>query len=256
MLEATVLKRKIIKINKELCNGCGMCVQACHEGAIRMVNGKAELVSDKYCDGLGDCLPVCPTGAIEIIEREALPYDQEAVDEKRVHKKIKNSDSPACACSGGMPRNIVRETDTLKACQCQPEEEKKDSQINSQKQNAELKNWPVQLKLINPGADYFDHVDILIAADCVAYAYGNFHHDFMKDRITVIGCPKLDDNEYYIEKLTEIFNRNNIKSITVIRMEVPCCGGIFNAVKTAMLNSKKIVPYKELVIGIEGEIKK
>ena len=251
-----ILKRKVIKINKELCNGCGICVEACHEGAIRMVDGKAELVSDKYCDGLGDCLPSCPAGAIEIIEREAIPYDQEAVEEKLVREKMEKSKAPACACSGGMPRNIVRETDAAHACQCQPEKEKKDSQINSQTQNAELKNWPVQLKLVNSEVDYFNHADLLIAADCVAYAYGNFHLDFIKNRITLIGCPKLDDNEYYTEKLTEIFTRNNIDSITVIRMEVPCCGGIFKAVKTAMLNSKKIVPYKELVVGIDGEVKK
>jgi len=206
-----------------------------------MVDGKAELVSDKYCDGLGDCLPACPTGAIEIIEREAVPYDRKAVDKKKIQAQMKNSELPACACSGGMPRNMVRE--------------KRDNQINNQKQNSELQNWPVQLKLLNPGADYLDHADILIAADCVAYAYGNFHDDFMKDRITVIGCPKLDDNEYYAEKLTEIFTRNNINSITVIRVEVPCCSGIFKAVKTAMLNTKKIVPYQELVIGINGEIK-
>jgi len=249
------LKRKIINIYKELCNGCGLCVEVCHEGAIRMVDGKAELVSDKYCDGLGDCLPTCPTGAIEIINREAVSYDKEAVNEKNVQEKMKNIDAPACVCSGGIPRNIVRDADASHMCQCQSENEEKENKSHHVKQQAELKNWPVQLKLVNPGADYFDHSDILVAADCVAYACGNFHDDFMKDRITVIGCPKLDDNEYYTEKLTEIFMRNHINSITVIRMEVPCCGGIFNAVKTAMLNSKKIVPYQELVIGINGEIK-
>ena len=256
MWEITTLERKIVKINKELCNGCGICVESCHEGAIRMVDGKAELVSDKYCDGLGDCLPACPTGAIEIIEREAVPYDQEAVGVKHVQEKMKNSDSPACACSGGIPRNIVRETDAPHICQCQSGDGNKGNKNHHAKQIAELKNWPVQLKLVNPEADYFNHADILIAADCVAYAYGYFHDDFMKNRITVIGCPKLDDNGYYTEKLTEIFTRNNIDSITVIRMEVPCCGGIFNAVQTAMLNAKKTVPYKELVIGINGKIKK
>lgn len=250
------MKRKIIKIDKALCNGCGICVESCHEGAIRMVDEKAELVSDKYCDGLGDCLPACPTGAIEIIEREAVLYDQEAANEKHIQEQMKNSGLPACTCSGGTTRNIVRETAVSKVCQCQTEKEKKDNQINNQKQNAELQNWPVQLKLVNPGADYFNHADLLIAADCVAYAYGNFHRDFIKNRITVIGCPKLDDNEYYTEKLTEIFTRNNIDSITVIRMEVPCCSGIFKAVKTAMLNAKNIVPYKELVIGIDGEVKR
>jgi len=193
------MKRKIIKIDKELCNGCGLCVEACHEGAIQMVDGKAQLVSDQYCDGLGDCLPACPAGAIEIIEREADPYNQQ--------------------------------------------------------QPSELQNWPVQLKLINPGSDYLNNADILVMADCVAYAYGNAHQEFIKDSITIIGCPKLDDNEYYTEKLTEIFQRNSIKSITVVRMEVPCCGGLFQAVKTAMLKSETIVPYKEVVIGINGKIK-
>jgi len=193
------MKRKIIKIDKELCNGCGLCVKACHEDAIQMVDGKAQLVSDQYCDGLGDCLPACPAGAIEIIEREADPYDQQ--------------------------------------------------------QPSELQNWPIQLKLINPGVDYLNNANILIMADCVAYAYGNAHQEFIKDRITIICCPKLDDNEYYTKKLTEIFQRNNIKSITVVRMEVPCCGGLFSAVKTARLKSETIVPYKEVVIGINGEIK-
>lgn len=194
------MKRKIIKIEKELCNSCGLCVEACHEEAIQMVDGKAQLVSDQYCDGLGNCLPACPAGAIEIIEREADPYDQQ--------------------------------------------------------QPSELQNWPIQLKLINPGVDYLNNANILVMADCVAYAYGNAHQEFIKDRITIIGCPKLDNNEYYTEKLTEIFQRNNIKSITVVRMEVPCCGGLFSAVKTAMLKSETIVPYKEVIIGINGEIKR
>lgn len=194
------MKRKIIKIEKELCNGCGLCVEACHEEAIQMVDGKAQLVSDQYCDGLGNCLPACPAGAIEIIEREADPYDQQ--------------------------------------------------------QPSELQNWPIQLKLINPGVDYLNNANILVMADCVAYAYGNAHQEFIKGRIAIIGCPKLDDNEYYTEKLTEIFQRNNIKSITVVRMEVPCCGGLFSAVKTAMLKSETIVPYKEVIIGINGEIKR
>jgi len=249
------LKRKIVKINKELCNGCVLCVEACHEGAIQLIDGKAELVSDKYCDGLGDCLPVCPTGAIEIIEREAIPYDEEAVNEKLMKDENENSKAHVCSCSGGLPRNIVREEKMSHVCQCQSEKEEDGNTVHHKKQAAELQNWPVQMKLVNPAADYFNNIDVLIAADCVAYAYGNFHHDFMKNRVTLIGCPKLDDNEYYAEKMTEIFSRNNINSITVLRMEVPCCSGIFKAVKTAMLNAKKIVPYEELVININGEIK-
>ena len=236
------MKRKIIKIDKKLCNGCGLCVEACHEGAIQMVDGKAQLVSDQYCDGLGNCLPACPAGAIEIIEREADSYDQKAVDEKRKSEQKQEQEMPVCACAGVVPQKIARE-------------EVNNIQSDIHQQPSELQNWPVQLKLINPGVDYLNNADILIIADCVAYAYGNTHQEFIKDRITIIGCPKLDDNEYYTEKLTEIFQRNSIKSITAVRMEVPCCGGLFQAVKTAMLKSETIVPYKEVIIGINGEIK-
>ena len=247
------MKRKIIKIDKELCNGCGLCVDACHEGAIQIVDGKAQLVSDQYCDGLGNCLPACPAGAIEIIEREADPYDQKAVDEKQKSEEKQKQEIPVCACAGAMPRNIARE----KAVSKPPQDTEKTNNCScgTRQQPSELQNWPIQLKLINPGVDYLNNANILVMADCVAYAYGNAHQEFIKDRITIIGCPKLDDNEYYTEKLTEIFQRNNIKSITVVRMEVPCCGGLFSAVKTAMLKSETIVPYKEVVIGINGEIK-
>ena len=236
------MKRKIIKIDKELCNGCGLCVEACHEGAIQMVNGKARLVSDQYCDGLGDCLPACPTEAIEIFEREAEPYNKKAVEEKHKSEQKQKQKIPVCACSGVVPQKIARE-------------EVNNIQSDIHQQPAKLKNWPVQHKLINPGSDYLNNADILVMADCVAYAYGNAHQEFIKDRITIIGCPKLDDNEYYTEKLIEIFQRNSIKSITVVRMEVPCCGGLFQAVKTAMLKSETIVSYKEVVIGINGEVK-
>ena len=247
------MKRKIIKIDKELCNGCGLCVEACHEGAIKMVNGKAQLVSDQYCDGLGDCLPACPTGAIEIIEREADSYDQKAVDEKQKNEQKQKQEVPVCACAGAMPRNIVREKAVSKP---QQDTEKTDNcSCDTRQQLSELQNWPVQLKLINPGSDYLNNDDILVMADCVAYAYGNAHQEFIKGRITIIGCPKLDDNRYYTEKLSEIFQKNNIKSITAVRMEVPCCVGLFQAVKTAMLKSETIVSYKEVVIGIDGEIK-
>ncbi len=247
------MKRKIIKIDKELCNGCGLCVEACHEGAIQMVDGKAQLVSDQYCDGLGDCLPACPAGAIEIIEREADPYNQKAVEEKLKSEQEQKQEMPVCACAGAMPRNIDREKAVSKPSQDTKEINNNLSDIRQQP--SELQNWPVQLKLINPGSDYLNNANILVMADCVAYAYGNAHQDFIKDRITIIGCPKLDDNEYYTEKLTEIFQRNSIKSITVVRMEVPCCGGLFRAVKTAMLKSETIVPYKEVIIGINGEVK-
>jgi ferredoxin len=248
-----IMKRKIVKINKELCNGCGLCVDACHEGAIQMVDGKAQLVSDQYCDGLGDCLPACPAGAMKIIEREANPYNQKAVDHKRKHEQKQEQEIPVCACAGAMPRNITRDKVVSKLPQDTKEVNENLSDIRQQ--SSELQNWPVQLKLINPGADYLNNADILIMADCVAYAYGNAHQEFIKDHITIIGCPKLDDNEYNTEKLTEIFQRNSINSITVVRMEVPCCGSLFQAVKTAMLQSETIVSYKEVVIGINGEIK-
>jgi Fe-S-cluster-containing hydrogenase component 2 len=236
------MKRNIVKIDEEKCSGCGLCANACHEGAIAMINGKAKLISDKYCDGLGNCLPACPENAIEIIEREADEYSEEAV---AVLAKAKKAPAP-CGCPGSAARKIVRgekvETKIVESSEV----------LNS----SELRQWPVQLKLVNSQADYFDGADVLIAADCSAYAYADFHKDFIKNHITLIGCPKLDDNDYYKEKLTDIFKKNNIKSISVVRMEVPCCGGIVNSVRSAILESKKIVPYNEIIIGIDGQIKK
>jgi NAD-dependent dihydropyrimidine dehydrogenase PreA subunit len=239
--------RKIVEINQEKCNGCGLCATACHEGAIQLINGKAKLISDKYCDGLGNCLPACPTDAIKIIEREAGEFDESAVDErlrKKAEKEAKK-DIP-CGCPGTMARKINARA------QVSVQEEKAVDHSNN---TSELGQWPVQLKLVNPAADYFEGANLLVAADCTAFAYGNFHRDFIKGHTVVIGCPKLDDNEYYIEKLTNILAKNNIRSITAVRMEVPCCGGIVRAVKEAMLKSQTIVPYREVVIGIDGEIK-
>jgi len=239
------MKRRIIKINEDLCNGCELCVNACHESAIIMVDGKAKLVSDKYCDGLGDCLPECPTGAIKMIEREADEYDQEAVDE-RIENMKKETKVPdlACGCPGTHSKKIE------KSAKVEPQ---KTNIVSTDDVPSELSQWPVQIKLINPNADYLKGANLLIAADCTAYAYGNFHKEFIKDHVTVIGCPKLDDNNYYIEKLTEILKTNDIKSITVVRMEVPCCGGIITAAKQAMLNSGMIVPYKEVTITVDGK---
>ena len=209
--------RKIVNIDEEKCNGCGICAQACHEGAIDIIDGKARLIGDEYCDGLGDCLPECPTGAISIIQRESKPYDEQSVEDKR----------------GEHGESTKEQVEGIKS---------------------ELMQWPVQISLINPKAPYLKGADLLIAADCTAYAYGDFHRKFIKDRITLIGCPKLDDNEYYKEKLTEILSKNDVNSITVARMEVPCCGGIINAVRFAMLQSGTIVPYQEIVINNQGEI--
>lgn len=213
--------RKIIKINEEKCNGCGLCAEACHEGAIGMVDGKAKLLRDDYCDGLGDCLPACPTDAITFEEREAAAYDEAAVEaHKARHAAAK----------------------TVKA-------DKEDAPPESA-----LVNWPVQIKLAPIQAPYFEDADLLIAADCSAYAYGNFHGDFIDGKITLMGCPKLDMVDYS-EKLTELFARNTIRSITLTRMEVPCCGGLEYAVKQAVAASGKDIPLKVVTIGINGDLK-
>lgn len=196
--------RKIIKIDKEKCNGCGACASACHEGAIDIINGKAELVREHFCDGLGDCLPECPTGAISFEERDAPAYDEEAV--KEAQKKI-----------------------------------------------AALQNWPVQIKLAPVNAPYFNDSKLLIAADCTAYAYAAFHQDFIRNKVTLIGCPKLDQVDYS-EKLTAIIQNNNIQSVTIVRMEVPCCGGLEMAAKKALQNSGKFIPWQVVTISIEGKI--
>ncbi|MDD3224451.1 MAG: 4Fe-4S binding protein [Clostridium sp.] len=236
------MKRKIVKIHEEKCNGCGICVKACHEGAIEIVSGKAKLLSDIYCDGLGDCLPECPKGAIEIIEREAEDYSEEAVKEKAIQK----NNNIACGCPGSAAKTIIRKRTA--------EPLKEVAKDNNGENKSQLRQWPVQLNLINTRAPYLKGADLLVAADCSAYAYGKFHEDFIKDHITVIGCPKLDDVNYYKDKLTEILLNSNIKSITVVRMEVPCCGGIVAAVKSAMLSANTIVPYREVTISTSGEI--
>lgn len=209
--------RKIIQINEEKCNGCGACASACHEGAIGMVDGKAKLLRDDYCDGLGDCLPVCPTGAISFVEREAAVYDEAAV---LAAKAIKRHGEVA---------------------------------VTTAPQESELRQWPVQIKLAPVNAPWFDDAKLLVAADCTAYAYANFHQDFIKGHITLVGCPKLDAVDYAI-KLTEIIRNNDIRSVTVVRMEVPCCGGIENAVKTALHDSGKFIPWNVVTIATDGRI--
>lgn len=239
------MKRKIVSIDSKKCNGCGLCVNACHEGAIKLKNGKAYLISDEYCDGLGDCLPECQAGAISIIERESKAYDEELVKEKLTEKKqLKTEEKLPCGCPGTAAKKIVRKPINVPSIKRE----------QYQATQSELMQWPVQLKLVNSNAPYFENAHLLVAADCTAYAYANFHQDFIKGCITVIGCPKLDDAEYYREKITEILLKNNIKSITVVRMEVPCCSGIVNAVKTAMLDSKTIVPYKEVIVKTDGTL--
>ena len=217
--EEKLMVRKIIQIDEDKCIGCGICADACHEGAIGMVDGKAKLLRDDYCDGLGDCLPTCPTGAITFVEREAAAYDEAAVEENKKRKT-------------------------------QPVQTTEESRQNV---SSQLSQWPIQIKLAPVQAPYFENADLLIAADCTAYAYGNFHQDFIKGRITLIGCPKLDAVDY-TEKLTEILCRNTIRSVTIVRMEVPCCGGIEYAAVTALKNSGKMIPKQVITVSTQGQI--
>ena len=196
------MKRKIIHIDQQRCNGCGLCANACQEGAIAMVDGKARLIRDDYCDGLGNCLPHCPTGAITFVEREAAPFDEAAVKARMA---------------------------------------------------SQLRQWPVQIKLAPVNAPWLNGAHLLVAADCTAYAYGNFHQQFLKGRVCLIGCPKLDGVDY-TEKLTQILRENEVKSLTVVRMEVPCCGGLEHAAVTALKNSGKFLPWQVVTVSIDGQI--
>lgn len=231
--------RKIIKINEEKCNGCGLCAEACHEGAIGMVNGKAKLLRDDYCDGLGDCLPVCPTGAISFEEREAEAYNEAAVQKNKLNRQ---GEKLPCGCPGTQSKTLRRETSN---------ETVHNDFTGANK--SQLSQWPVQIKLVPVNAPYFANANLLIAADCTAYAYGDFHNRFIRNKVTLIGCPKLDEGDYS-NKLTEIIKNNSIKSVTVVRMEVPCCGGIENAVKTALQNSGKFIPWQVVTISTDGRI--
>jgi len=233
--------RRIIQINEEKCNGCGACAKACHEGAIAMVDGKARLMRDDYCDGLGDCLPACPTGAITFVEREAAAYDEAAVLAAKAAKE-KNAAEKAAPLPCGCPGTAAKALAPKKAA---PE--------TSAAQESQLRQWPVQIKLAPVNAPYFRDAKLLIAADCTAYAYGNFHQEFIRDHITLIGCPKLDSTDYSV-KLTEILRNNDIRSVTVVRMEVPCCGGIEYAVKKALQDSGKFIPWSVVTISTDGKI--
>lgn len=230
--------RKIIEIDREKCNGCGACAAACHEGAIGMVDGKAELLRDDYCDGLGDCLPTCPTGAISFTEREAQAYDAAAVAEKK-----KAQETLPCGCSGTHAKAFRRVKQPVVDA---------DTAMSGDT-HSKLSQWPVQIKLVPVNAPYFDHAKLLIAADCSAFACGDFHARFMKDRITLVGCPKLDSVDY-AEKLTAILQQNDIRSISVVRMEVPCCGGLEIAVKKALQTSGKMIPWQVITLSTDGKI--
>ena len=229
------MKRKIITIDEEKCNGCGLCAEACHEGAIGIVEGKAKLLREDYCDGLGDCLPACPMKAISFEEREAPAYDEEAVRRAKLQKL---EQAQPFSCPGTRAKAMER----------RPVPAAEPARMESQ-----LMQWPVQIKLVPVNAPYFDGANLLIAADCTAYAYANFHKDFIRNHVTLIGCPKLDEGDY-ADKLTAILANNDIKSVTIVRMEVPCCGGIEHAAKRAIQASGKFLPWQVVTISIDGKI--
>ncbi len=232
--------RRIIEIDETKCSGCGACAEACHEGAIAMVGGKARLTRDDYCDGLGDCLPTCPTGAITFVEREAKAYDKNAAEANMAAKKSP-ADKLPCGCPGTQARGITRGAEELESAAC------------SVQTVSRLSQWPVQIRLVPVNAPYFDGAKLLVAADCTAFARADFHERFIKNHVTLVGCPKLDAVDY-AEKLTEILKSNDIKSLTVVRMEVPCCGGLEAAVKSALQASGKFIPWQVVTITVDGRI--
>lgn len=229
--------RKIVSIDEQKCNGCGICITACHEGALQLVDGKAKLVSESYCDGLGDCLPNCPTGAITIEEREAEGFDEQAV--KKNIEKAKKAPLP-CGCPSAHSQTFSRKPQSFEPVDI--------------RQSAELMQWPCQIRLVPSNAAFFNGAKLLIAADCTAFAYAQIHNRFMRGKITLIGCPKLDDADY-AQKLAEIIKNNNIKSVEILRMSVPCCSGLENAVKKALIESGKMIPWGVTVINTDGTIR-
>lgn len=237
------MKRTIINIDEEKCIGCSLCINACEQGAIQLVDGKARLISDDYCDGLGKCLPKCPVDAIQLEEREAKAFDREASLQRKAAAEAPASPVTAslgCGCPGTASKTISRDETPAS----QPQQSFNPSQ---------LRQWPVQIKLVPIHAPYLENSHLLVAADCTAFAYGNIHQDFMRNKVTLIGCPKLDEGDYS-EKLTAILENNNIKSLTVLRMEVPCCSGIANAAKNALINSGKMIPWSIVTISTDGRI--
>lgn len=254
------MKRNVIEINEEKCVGCGLCAGACMQGAIEIIDGKAKLVSESYCDGLGMCLPKCPVDAIHVVEKETDEFDPSRKNIKaksnagEASPKAESLEPLACGCPGTASKSIQR-TATIESLGVVSSKPVQNAQPSANIAiGSELMQWPVQLRLVSPNAPYFKNADLLIAADCTAFAYGDFHREFIKGKVTVIGCPKLDDNQYNTDKIAQILAENDIKSITVVRMEVPCCGGMIQAVKQAMLKAQCIVPYKEVTISTDGRV--
>lgn len=231
--------RKIIKIDEEKCTGCGLCIPNCVEGALQIIDGKARLVKDAYCDGLGACIGECPEGAITLVEREAEAFDEEAA-EKHAEQMTREERGMPLVCPGVMATEIQRPPAAT-------------DPAPSETTPSQLSNWPVQLNLVPPSAPYFQHADLLVVADCVPFAVADFHSKFLRGRIAVVGCPKFDDVGDYVEKLTEIFKQASIKSLTVVRMEVPCCSGLVRIVQSAMAASGKEIPFKAITLSIRGE---
>lgn len=240
------MKRKIVKIDEEKCTGCGLCISACHEGALQLIDGKAKLVTDSYCDGLGACLPECPVGAITLEEREAAAFDEAAVMKNQAAAHGEPAPAPlACGCPGTHAKMIQRPSS--------PAVEPNQAQPAAAASQSQLRQWPCQIKLVPANAPYLQKAHLLIAADCTAYAYANIHDTFMRNKITLVGCPKLDNTDY-ADKLAEILQLNDIQSITVLRMEVPCCSGIVTAVKDALIKSGQMIPWQVVTIGTAGNI--
>jgi len=258
------VKRQIIKIDADKCSGCGLCVSACHEGAIELVDGKARLTRDDYCDGLGNCLPACPTGAITFEEREAAAYDEAAVLAKKAREEDSREDKShaetahaqekplACGCPGTASKTFVRHSGPAHGGAMAGSAAANAARPVAGSAQSELSQWPVQIKLVPVNASYFDGAHLLVAADCAAYAYAGFHEDFIRGKITLIGCPKLDEGDY-TEKLTAILSQNDIKSLTVVRMEVPCCGGLAHAATEALRASGKFIPWQIVTISTDGK---
>jgi NAD-dependent dihydropyrimidine dehydrogenase PreA subunit len=242
-------KRKIIEINEELCDGCGQCIISCAEGALELVDGKVRLTSEKYCDGLGACLGGCPTGALKVIERDAEDFDEEAVEEhlKAVQEPVKPS-APHLAC--GCPSAAVQSFSQTVSCQ------KANEPVSQAVAGSALSHWPVQIRLVPPNAPFLKNADLLVAADCTPVAYPNFHRDFLNGKAVMVGCPKFDDSQAYIEKFAQIFGHASIKSVTVVVMEVPCCAGLPVIVKRGMQLAGKSVPMEQIVISARGEVLK